>query len=162
MDLPPNSWNAHLGPPQQRYDLKGNTDRRQAIPTAQVEGKMHAAIMREPIDKLMMDIDFTRIHQCILLADADATTVKLQLKNDIQFLAEHHIMDYSTSRKSVVPVYKQHTAQWPHRFRGTLLMRFERKLTFESQGGGGAVALSHRPSGYPQFYPEVRLRWMNS
>ncbi|ETV89684.1 hypothetical protein, variant 2 [Aphanomyces astaci] len=83
------------GPPQQRYDLKGNTDRRQAIPTAQVEGKMHAAIMREPIDKLMMDIDFTRIHQCILLADADATTVKLQLKNDIQFLAEHRIMDYS-------------------------------------------------------------------
>ncbi|ETW08372.1 hypothetical protein H310_00967 [Aphanomyces invadans] len=83
------------GPPHQRYDLKGNTDRRQAIPSWDVEAKMRAAVMRQKIAKLMMDIDFSRIHQCISVSDADSTAVKTQLKRDIQFLAGLHIMDYS-------------------------------------------------------------------
>ncbi|RHY24795.1 hypothetical protein DYB32_008685 [Aphanomyces invadans] len=66
-----------------------------AIPSWDVEAKMHAAVMRKKIAKLMMDIDFSRIHQCISVSDADSTAVKTQLKRDIQFLAGLHIMDYS-------------------------------------------------------------------
>ncbi|CAK4460013.1 unnamed protein product [Aphanomyces euteiches] len=85
----------HEGPVDQRYDLKGNTDRRQAIATTEVELIMRQTVQRRAVDKLMLDIDFSRIHQCILLADADATATKDQLKRDINFLVDQHIMDYS-------------------------------------------------------------------
>ncbi|KAF0686519.1 Aste57867_21706 [Aphanomyces stellatus] len=83
------------GPVHQRYDLKGNTDRRQAIPSVDVESTMRKTVQRERIDKLMMDIDFSRIHQSILFADANVVAAKARLEQDIQFLVDQHIMDYS-------------------------------------------------------------------
>ncbi|OQR98214.1 phosphatidylinositol 4-phosphate 5-kinase (PIPK-D11/GPCR-PIPK) [Achlya hypogyna] len=77
------------------YDLKGNTDRRQAIADADVEAVMQQTLRRQTIDTLMLDIDFSRVHRCMNLSEANAAAMKGQLKLDITFLAEQNIMDYS-------------------------------------------------------------------
>ncbi|OQS07138.1 phosphatidylinositol 4-phosphate 5-kinase (PIPK-D11/GPCR-PIPK) [Thraustotheca clavata] len=77
------------------YDIKGNTDRRQAIPDAEVEMYMQQTIRKQYIESLMLDIDFSRIHRSMDLSEVNATAMKNQLKLDINFLAEQNIMDYS-------------------------------------------------------------------
>ncbi|EQC41990.1 hypothetical protein, variant [Saprolegnia diclina VS20] len=83
------------GPVHEVYDIKGNTDRRQAIPDGDVERVMQDTLARRCIEPLMLDIDFSRIHRCMHLSDANATAMQGQLKSDITFLAEQNIMDYS-------------------------------------------------------------------
>jgi 1-phosphatidylinositol-4-phosphate 5-kinase len=82
------------GDVHERYDLKGNTDRRQAIPSSDVEFYMRQRLERHKISKLMMDIDFSRIHRSISCPLDTADILKAQLKKDVAFLAQHGLMDY--------------------------------------------------------------------
>ncbi|ETV89679.1 hypothetical protein H257_00870 [Aphanomyces astaci] len=83
------------GPVDQRFDLKGNTDRRQAIQSHHVEQYIVRSQNREPISKLMMDIDFLKLRQAVHIDDADEAEMQSQLIEDITFLASRSIMDYS-------------------------------------------------------------------
>ncbi|KDO32556.1 hypothetical protein SPRG_03031 [Saprolegnia parasitica CBS 223.65] len=83
------------GPVHQRFDLKGNTDRRQAIRSDDVERVIRQARERLPIAKLMMDIDFLKLRQAIHVDDDVQIEMQAQLVADIMFLAARGIMDYS-------------------------------------------------------------------
>ncbi|EQC41988.1 hypothetical protein, variant [Saprolegnia diclina VS20] len=83
------------GPVHQRFDLKGNTDRRQAIRSDDVERVIRQARERLPIAKLMMDIDFLKLRQAIHVDDDVQSEMQSQLVADIMFLAARGIMDYS-------------------------------------------------------------------
>ncbi|CAK4641336.1 unnamed protein product [Aphanomyces euteiches] len=83
------------GAVDQRFDLKGNTDRRQAIQSHDVEQYIVRSQNREAISKLMMDIDFLKLRQTIQVDDMDEANMQSQLIEDITFLATRDIMDYS-------------------------------------------------------------------
>ncbi|DBA04121.1 TPA: hypothetical protein N0F65_004229 [Lagenidium giganteum] len=83
------------GPVHQRFDLKGNRDRRQAINTSQVESYIQLAKEQRIIKKLMMDIDFRKFSGGISLSSASASVLEGQLCDDIVFLASRGIIDYS-------------------------------------------------------------------
>ncbi|TYZ67527.1 hypothetical protein PybrP1_004713 [[Pythium] brassicae (nom. inval.)] len=83
------------GPVHQRFDLKGNRDRRQAINANQVESYIQLAREQRTINKLMMDIDFHKFSAGIALSPRGAATLQGQLCDDIVFLASRGIIDYS-------------------------------------------------------------------
>uniref|UniRef100_K3WWS8 PIPK domain-containing protein n=1 Tax=Globisporangium ultimum (strain ATCC 200006 / CBS 805.95 / DAOM BR144) TaxID=431595 RepID=K3WWS8_GLOUD len=83
------------GPIFQRFDLKGNCDRRQAINASQVELTIQLARDQQRISQLMMDIDFHKFNGGISLARASASRLQGQLCDDIVFLASRGIIDYS-------------------------------------------------------------------
>ncbi|KAF0686517.1 Aste57867_21704 [Aphanomyces stellatus] len=83
------------GPVDQRFDLKGNTDRRQAIQSHDVEQYIVRSQNRETISKLMMDIDFLKLRQAIQVGETEEADLQSQLVEDIMFLATRGIMDYS-------------------------------------------------------------------
>lgn len=83
------------GPVHQRFDLKGNRDRRQAINASQVENYIQLAKEQRTINKLMMDIDFHKFNSGIALSPRNASKLQGQLCDDIVFLASRGIIDYS-------------------------------------------------------------------
>ncbi|RHY24794.1 hypothetical protein DYB32_008686 [Aphanomyces invadans] len=83
------------GPVDHRFDLKGNTDRRQAIQSHHVEQYIARSQNREYIAKLMMDIDFLKLRQAVHVDESDEAEMQSQLIQDITFLATQSIMDYS-------------------------------------------------------------------
>lgn len=83
------------GPVHQRFDLKGNRDRRQAINASQVENYIQLAKEQRTISKLMMDIDFHKFNGGIALSPRNASKLQGQLCDDIVFLASRGIIDYS-------------------------------------------------------------------
>jgi 1-phosphatidylinositol-4-phosphate 5-kinase len=83
------------GPVHQRFDLKGNRDRRQAICTNQVENYMQMAKEQRMIKKLMMDIDFRKFSGGVCLSAENARLLQGQICDDIVFLASRGIIDYS-------------------------------------------------------------------
>lgn len=83
------------GPVHQRFDLKGNRDRRQAINANQVENTIQLAREQRMISKLMMDIDFHKFNGGISLSTKSATRLQGQLCDDVVFLASRGIIDYS-------------------------------------------------------------------
>ncbi|KAG6576347.1 Phosphatidylinositol 4-phosphate 5-kinase (PIPK-D11/GPCR-PIPK) [Phytophthora cinnamomi] len=83
------------GAVQQRFDLKGNRDRRQAVSAAEMEGLIQVAKNREPIKQLLMDIDFLKISSGLSLSDANTRLQQDQLCSDFVFLASRGIIDYS-------------------------------------------------------------------
>jgi len=83
------------GPVDQRFDLKGNRDRRQAITTSQVEHLIQKTRDHQPISQLMLDIDFRKLSSGIALSYPSAALVQGQLCDDIVFLASRGIIDYS-------------------------------------------------------------------
>lgn len=83
------------GPVHQRFDLKGNCDRRQAIGSRDVEKHIQQAKHQEVIKILMMDIDFRKLSNGLALSPASAERLQEQLCDDIVFLASRGIIDYS-------------------------------------------------------------------
>ncbi|KAE8969977.1 hypothetical protein PR003_g28581 [Phytophthora rubi] len=83
------------GAVQQRFDLKGNRDRRQAASATEIERLIQDAKNREPIDQLLMDIDFLKISSGISLSDRNTRLQQDQLCSDFVFLASRGIIDYS-------------------------------------------------------------------
>lgn len=83
------------GAVHQRFDLKGNRDRRQAIGTSQVENYIQLAKEQQTIKKLMMDIDFRKFNGGIAATLNTATKLQGQLCDDVVFLASRGIIDYS-------------------------------------------------------------------
>lgn len=83
------------GPVHQRFDLKGNRDRRQAINANQIENYIQLAKEQRTINKLMMDIDFHKFNGGIALSPRSANKLQGQLCDDIVFLASRGIIDYS-------------------------------------------------------------------
>ncbi|TDH67801.1 hypothetical protein CCR75_004803 [Bremia lactucae] len=83
------------GPVDQRYDLKGNRDRRQAVSAATMEGLIEIAKNRKAIDHLLMDIDFLKISPGIFLSYTKTAFLQDQLCSDFVFLASRGIIDYS-------------------------------------------------------------------
>lgn len=83
------------GPVDQRFDLKGNRDRRQAITTSQVENLIQKTRDQQPISQLMLDIDFRKLSAGVALSYPSAALVQGQLCDDIVFLASRGIIDYS-------------------------------------------------------------------
>nr|CCA18515.1 phosphatidylinositol 4phosphate 5kinase (PIPKD11/GPCRPIPK) putative [Albugo laibachii Nc14] len=85
----------HRGQVHQRFDLKGNCDRRQAIGSSQVENYIQLACDQQPIDKLMMDIDFHKLSNGIRVLPEQAEALQGQFCDDLVFLASRGIIDYS-------------------------------------------------------------------
>ncbi|TMW57572.1 hypothetical protein Poli38472_003497 [Pythium oligandrum] len=85
----------HEGPVHQRFDLKGNFDRRQAINANDVEDYIQLARDQRVISTLMMDIDFRKLCGGMFLSPPMIKRVKEQLNDDIVFLASRGIIDYS-------------------------------------------------------------------
>ncbi|KAF4135050.1 Phosphatidylinositol-4-phosphate 5-Kinase [Phytophthora infestans] len=83
------------GPVDQRFDLKGNRDRRQAVSAATMEGLIEVAKDRKAIGQLLMDIDFLKISSGISLSYANTAQQQDQLCSDFVFLASRGIIDYS-------------------------------------------------------------------
>ncbi|GMF10844.1 unnamed protein product [Phytophthora lilii] len=83
------------GPVDQRFDLKGNRDRRQAVSATDMEDLIQVAKNREPIGQLLMDIDFLKISSGISLSYANTALQQDQLCSDFVFLASRGIIDYS-------------------------------------------------------------------
>ncbi|KAG7391764.1 phosphatidylinositol-4-phosphate 5-kinase-like protein 1 [Phytophthora boehmeriae] len=83
------------GPVDQRFDLKGNRDRRQAVSATTMEGLIQVAKDRQPIGQLMMDIDFLKISTGVSLSYANTAMQQDQLCSDFVFLASRGIIDYS-------------------------------------------------------------------
>lgn len=83
------------GPVDQRFDLKGNRDRRQAVTTSEVEILIQKTRDQEPISQLMLDIDFRKLSAGISLSYPSASLLQGQLCDDIVFLASRGIIDYS-------------------------------------------------------------------
>ncbi|CEG37177.1 Phosphatidylinositol 4-phosphate 5-kinase (PIPK-D11/GPCR-PIPK/PiGK11) [Plasmopara halstedii] len=83
------------GPVHQRFDLKGNRDRRQAVSATTMEGLIEVAKDRKAIDQLMMDIDFLKISTGMSLSYANTALQQDQLCSDFVFLASRGIIDYS-------------------------------------------------------------------
>ncbi|OWZ10336.1 Phosphatidylinositol 4-phosphate 5-kinase (PIPK-D11/GPCR-PIPK) [Phytophthora megakarya] len=83
------------GPVDQRFDLKGNRDRRQAVSATAMEGLIQVAKDRKAIGQLLMDIDFLKISSGISLSYANTAVQQDQLCSDFVFLASRGIIDYS-------------------------------------------------------------------
>ncbi|KAF4321910.1 hypothetical protein BBO99_00000436 [Phytophthora kernoviae] len=83
------------GPVDQRFDLKGNRDRRQAVSAATMEGLIQVAKDKQPISQLLMDIDFLKISSGVSLSYANTAVQQDQLCSDFVFLASRGIIDYS-------------------------------------------------------------------
>lgn len=83
------------GPVDQRFDLKGNRDRRQAVSATDMEGLIQVAKDKQPIGQLLMDIDFLKISSGISLSYANTALQQDQLCSDFVFLASRGIIDYS-------------------------------------------------------------------
>ncbi|KUF92074.1 hypothetical protein AM588_10003429 [Phytophthora nicotianae] len=83
------------GPVDQRFDLKGNRDRRQAVSATTMEGLIEVAKDRKAIGQLLMDIDFLKISTGISLSYANTAQQQDQLCSDFVFLASRGIIDYS-------------------------------------------------------------------
>nr|CAI9859004.1 Phytopthora agathidicda GPCR-PIPK 11 [Phytophthora agathidicida] len=83
------------GPVDQRFDLKGNRDRRQAVSATAMEGLIQVAKDRKAISQLLMDIDFLKISSGISLSYANTALQQDQLCSDFVFLASRGIIDYS-------------------------------------------------------------------
>ncbi|RLN94366.1 hypothetical protein BBJ28_00010485 [Nothophytophthora sp. Chile5] len=83
------------GPVDQRFDLKGNRDRRQAVSATDMEGLIQIANDKQPISQLMMDIDFLKLSSGISLSYANTALQQDQLCSDVVFLASRGIIDYS-------------------------------------------------------------------
>lgn len=83
------------GPVHQRFDLKGNRDRRIAISANEMERYIQLAREQRTIPKLMMDIDFHKFSTGIALSPRAAAKLQGQLCDDIVFLASRGIIDYS-------------------------------------------------------------------
>ncbi|CAH0513887.1 unnamed protein product [Peronospora belbahrii] len=83
------------GPVHQRFDLKGNRDRRQAVNATDMEGLILVAKDRKAISQLLMDIDFLTISSGISLPYATTVSLQDQLCSDFVFLASRGIIDYS-------------------------------------------------------------------
>jgi hypothetical protein len=83
------------GPVDQRFDLKGNRDRRQAVNATTMEGLIQVANDRKAIGQLLMDIDFLKLGSRVSLSYANTTLQQDQLCSDFVFLASRGIIDYS-------------------------------------------------------------------
>ncbi|GLD96156.1 hypothetical protein PINS_up004834 [Pythium insidiosum] len=83
------------GPVHHRFDLKGNSDRRQAITSRKVENHIELARNCKKIDTLMMDIDFRKLCDGLSLSASTVEAIQGQLCDDIVFLASRGIIDYS-------------------------------------------------------------------
>ncbi|CAH0489441.1 unnamed protein product [Peronospora farinosa] len=83
------------GPVHQRFDLKGNRDRRQAVSATDMEGLIQVAKDKQAISQLLMDIDFLTISSGMSLSYANTVVQQDQLCSDFVFLASRGIIDYS-------------------------------------------------------------------
>ncbi|KAL4108833.1 hypothetical protein PRIC1_000542 [Phytophthora ramorum] len=83
------------GAVDQRFDLKGNRDRRQAVSAAEMKRLIQLAKNREPIGQLLMDIDFLKISSGLSLSYSNTALQQDQLCSDFVFLASRGIIDYS-------------------------------------------------------------------
>ena len=83
------------GPVHQRFDLKGNRDRRQAVSANDMEGLIQVAKDKQAISQLLMDIDFLTISSGMSLSYANKVLQQEQLCSDFVFLASRGIIDYS-------------------------------------------------------------------
>lgn len=83
------------GPVDQRFDLKGNCDRRQAVTASEVEDLIQKTREKQAISQLMLDIDFRKLSAGISLPYPSTALLQGQLCDDIVFLASRGIIDYS-------------------------------------------------------------------
>uniref|UniRef100_M4BSG3 PIPK domain-containing protein n=1 Tax=Hyaloperonospora arabidopsidis (strain Emoy2) TaxID=559515 RepID=M4BSG3_HYAAE len=83
------------GAVDQRFDLKGNRDRRQAVSATVMEGLIHVAKHRNIISQLLMDVDFLKLSSGMSLSYANTASQQDQLCSDFVFLASRGIIDYS-------------------------------------------------------------------
>ncbi|KAG1699242.1 hypothetical protein DVH05_014159 [Phytophthora capsici] len=83
------------GAVDQRFDLKGNRDRRQAVNATTMKGLIQYSKDRKAIDQLLMDIDFLKISSGISLSYTNTAQLQDQLCSDFVFLASRGIIDYS-------------------------------------------------------------------
>lgn len=83
------------GPVDQRFDLKGNRDRRQAVSGTTMARLIESAKDRIAIHQLLMDIDFLKLRSGMALSYAHTALQQDQLCSDFVFLASRGIIDYS-------------------------------------------------------------------
>ncbi|KAI9905845.1 hypothetical protein PsorP6_013537 [Peronosclerospora sorghi] len=86
----------HAGPVDQRFDLKGNRDRRQAVRgTTEMKRLIQAANEKKTIKQLLMDMDFLKMRSGMCLSYGTTVAQQDQLCSDVLFLASRGILDYS-------------------------------------------------------------------